>query len=112
MLVEIDKKTGRLSTITSLEEDRVVQEMTEVDFIKIFPPSRIVSPRQIRQALTATGLRAPVESAVATGDQDLKDWWNCATQFEENHPMILGMAQQLGVTLDQLASLFTLAASK
>jgi hypothetical protein len=60
-------------------------------------PPIIVSPRQIRQALTAAGLRAQVEAAVAAGDQDLKDWWEFATQFEEDHPMVVGMAQGLGV---------------
>ena len=36
------------------------------------------TPRQIRQALTASGLRAAVEGAVAASDQDTKDWWEFA----------------------------------
>jgi hypothetical protein len=75
------------------------------------PLPRIVSPRQIRQALTATGLRTGVEAAVAAGDQDLKDWWEFATQFEQDHPMVTGMATALGVTAQQLDDLFALAAS-
>lgn len=77
------------------------------------PPNaiRIVSPRQIRQALTASGLRAQVEAAVAAGDQDLKDWWEFATQLEQNHPMVNAMAIGIGVTGEQLDALFELAAS-
>ena len=70
-----------------------------------------VSPRQIRQALTAAGLRSAVEAGIAAGDQNLKDWWEFATAFEENHPMVIGMAAQLGQTTEQLHSLFELAQS-
>ncbi len=71
----------------------------------------IVSPRQIRQALTATGLRSQVEAAIAAGSQDLKDWWEFATAFEENHPMVVQMALGLQVDGDALHSLFALAAT-
>jgi hypothetical protein len=75
------------------------------------PPIFVVSPRQIRQALTSIGLRAQVETAVLAGTQDLQDWWNYATQFEQNHPMVVGMSQQLGVSDVQLQQLYELAAS-
>jgi hypothetical protein len=71
-----------------------------------------VSPRQIRQALTATGMRTQVETAVASGDQDLKDWWEFATAVEENHPEVIGMATMLGLTDTQRHDLFVLAASR
>ena len=71
----------------------------------------VVSPRQIRQALTQVGLRASVEAAVFAGSQDAKDWWEFATAFEENHPMVLGMAQQLDVSDGDLHSLFVLAST-
>lgn len=70
-----------------------------------------VSPRQIRQALSRAGLRTAVESAVAAGDQDTKDWWEFATEFERTHPMVVGMGAALGQTALQLDSLFTLAAT-
>lgn len=74
-------------------------------------PPIIVSPRQIRQALTAQNLRAQVETAIAAGDQDLKDWWEYATAFEENHPMVVAMATGLNVSEEDLHNLFLLAAS-
>ena len=71
----------------------------------------IVSPRQIRQALTAAGVRDQVELSIANGTQDLKDWWEFATQFEEQHPEVVGMAANLSLTDAQRHDLFVLAAS-
>ena len=70
-----------------------------------------VSPRQIRQALSQSNLRADVETAVAAGDQDLKDWWEYATSFVENHAQVVAMAQQLNLSDAQLHDLFVLASS-
>ena len=72
-------------------------------------PTLTVSPRQIRQALTQLNLRTLVEAAVAAGNQDLKDWWEFATQIEENHPEVLEMATALGITDTQRHDLFVLA---
>jgi len=74
-------------------------------------PVTVISPRQIRQALTAAGLRAQVEAAVAAGNQDLKDWWEFATQFERMHPMVVAMGTGLGQTSQDMDDLWELAAS-
>ena len=70
-----------------------------------------VSPRQIRQALTASGLRAAVEAAVAAGSQDMKDWYEFSTSIERNHPMVIAMGEALSVTPTAMDDLFILAAS-
>lgn len=70
-----------------------------------------VSPRQIRQALTIVGLRASVEAAVAASDQDTKDWWEFATEFERNHIKVVAMINALGVSDQQADDLWLLAAS-
>lgn len=57
-----------------------------------------LTPRQLCMALTRAGLRAQVEAAVATGDQDLKDWWEKSLSFERNHPQVVLMIQALGKT--------------
>ncbi len=75
------------------------------------PQPIIVSPRQIRQALTASNLRSQVESAVANGDQDLKDWWEFSTSYESNHPEVQGMATSLNISNEQVIQLFELARS-
>ena len=69
-----------------------------------------ITPRQIRQVLTASGIRAQVEAAVADGDQDLKDWWEFSSSFERYHPVLVEMATDLGLTDDQIDNLFDQAA--
>ena len=70
-----------------------------------------LTPRQIRQALTHVGLRTQVESAVAAGSQDLKDWWEYSSAFERLHPQVIAMGTALGQTEQQLNDLWTLGAS-
>ena len=70
-----------------------------------------VSPRQIRQALNRAGLRANVEAAVAAGDQDTKDWYEFATEFERSSPIVVALGKALGVPSLQLDDLWTLAAA-
>jgi len=72
-------------------------------------PLPVVSPRQIRQALTRINLRAQVEAAVTAGSQDLKDWWEYSTEFRRDNPLVEGMAQGLGVTSGQVDDLWRLA---
>lgn len=71
----------------------------------------IVTPRQIRQALTAAGLRAQIEAGVAAADQDTRDWWEFATSFESDHPMVLTMCSALGISDEQRGQVFQLAAT-
>ena len=74
-------------------------------------PIAPISPRQIRQVLTKTGLRAAVEGAVAAGDQDLKDWWEFSTTFERLNPQVVAMGAALGQSDAHLDSLWALGAS-
>ena len=69
----------------------------------------VVTPRQIRLALNAAGLRDAVENAVAASDQAIKDWWEYALDIERKHPLIESMAQQLGITDQQIDTLFVAA---
>ena len=96
------------------ERDCTPAEVAEIEarkaaaLLPVVPES--VSPRQIRQALTALGLRSAVEAAVAAGDQNLKDWWEFATAFERAHPRVIAMAQALDVSTEELDQLFIVAA--
>lgn len=85
----------------------------------VAPPAAVpatVSPRQIRQALNrvpfgAGTLRQAVEAAVAGGDQDTRDWWEFATEFERQHPKVVAMGQGLGVSAADMDDLWILAGS-
>jgi hypothetical protein len=72
------------------------------------PPVTQISPRQIRMALTQMSLRTTVETAIASGDQDMKDWYEFSTYFDRNHPQVLAMAAVLGVSDAQLDALWAL----
>ena len=74
-------------------------------------PITSCTPRQIRQVLTAVGLRTAVETAVAAGSQDLKDWWEFSTVIERTHPEVIAMGAALGQAPEQLDALFTAGAA-
>lgn len=84
---------------------QAIQNHPKVEFIAP------LTPRQIRQALTRAGLRSMVEGAVASGNQDLKDWWEFSSSFERKHPEVVGMGQALGQSDAQLDALWALGAT-
>ena len=45
--------------------------------------------------MTAAGLRNAVETAIAAAGIDTKDWYQYATAFERNHPMVDALATGL-----------------
>lgn len=78
------------------------------------PTGTSASPRQLRQALSRVPygsgtLRDLVESTVALGDQDLRDWWEFSTSYDRNHPNVSEMAATLGVSSEQVDQLWALA---
>lgn len=74
-------------------------------------PGIIVSPRQFRQALTKAGLRTAVDAFVAAQNQDVKDWYEYATEFDSSHPMVAGMAAAMGKSAADIKTVFELAAT-
>jgi len=75
------------------------------------PVPEAVTPLQIRRALNTAGLRATVEAAVQSADQDVKDAWDFALEVRRDNALLTGMAAQLGMTSEQIDDLFRLAAS-
>lgn len=66
-----------------------------------------ISPRQIRQQLTAIGLRQAVEEYVASSsDYNLKDWWEYSTSFDRNNEILISASSLLGLTDAQVDDLF------
>ena len=85
----------------------------EAEALKPIPVVSIpdVTPRQIRMALSRTGLRSTVEAAIASGSQDLKDWYEFSTTFQRLQPLVIQMGIDLGQTPEQLDALWQLAAT-
>ena len=89
------------------------EEATSIKASKVQapPPVTIISPRQIRMAMTQMSLRNAVEAVVAAGDQDLKDWYEFSTYFDRNHPQVIAMATTLSIDDTQLDALWALGAT-
>lgn len=91
--------------------DSSIEEYIIEDIPAIIPVPTSVSPRQIRQALTRANLRTTVETAISSGDQDTKDWYEFATEFERSHHKVEMLAEVLNVSSEQLDALWILAAT-
>lgn len=104
--VEYTDSEDVLHTVAEQEAAAIAADI-EAKRVAAIPAS--VSPRQIRQALTRAGLRASVEAAVAAGDQDTKDWYEFATEFRRDSPVVADLGLALGVSDLQLDDLWTLA---
>ncbi|MDP1527739.1 MAG: hypothetical protein Q8M20_18195 [Rhodocyclaceae bacterium] len=64
---------------------------------------------QFRIALTQLGLRAIVEQAILTANQDTKDMWEYFTTYRRLHPAVIGIATALGKTDVEVDAIFELA---
>ncbi|NYG46350.1 hypothetical protein GGD67_003821 [Bradyrhizobium sp. IAR9] len=67
------------------------------------------SARQLRLAMNATGLRDDIEEYVASQSRDVQDSWQWTTEFESTHPFVVGAAEQLNKSTEELRALFLLA---
>lgn len=65
------------------------------------PPVLSCTPWQLRKSLNHFELRAAIESFVAnSGDQDIKDAWEFATEFRRDHPFVAACTAALAPALD------------
>lgn len=76
----------------------------------------IVTPRQLKTSLVLNGISlSQVDSAIATlSDPDktiVAIAWEYAVEFERSHPFILQLAPLIGLTQEQVDSIFIQAAS-
>ena len=77
----------------------------------VIPVPQSVTPAQFRRALNQLDLRDAVEAAVAQADRDTQDMWGYSMSFDRDNPYLLGMAQALGISDEQLDGVFILAGS-
>lgn len=89
-------------------------ELSEYGIVKVEPepaptPVEVVpnlNPRQIRFVLNQAGLREQVETLIAAADQTTKDYWEFSLEYEFAHPVLVGMANALGITEEQRKQMF------
>lgn len=66
-----------------------------------------ITPRQIRQQLTAIGLRQTAEDLISSSsDYNLKDWWEYSQDFQRSHPILKEMGEKLGMNEDDMDNFF------
>ena len=65
-----------------------------------------LSAWQVRKVLTQFNLRAQVEGAIAQADANTKDAWLFANEFGRDNALLNAMAASLGLTSEQLDSMF------
>lgn len=70
-----------------------------------------VTPLQIRKALRQVGLKAAVDSYLATLPEEVAEEWEYALEVRRDNPTLLAAADALGMTEAQADDLFRLAAS-
>ncbi|NPU64593.1 hypothetical protein HL667_06250 [Bradyrhizobium sp. 83012] len=71
----------------------------------------VVTPRQIRLAMTQVGVREQVEEYVKQAPIAVRDSWEYSTQLKQNDPMVVACMVALGKTQAELDALFELAAT-
>lgn len=90
------------------------ENMTPCDVVQPNPVASVAacSPWQIRKALNDLGLRDAVEAAVSSsGNQQLKDGWEYATEFRSDDPFVLSMGAALGKASDETREMIAFAAT-
>lgn len=77
------------------------------------PPKvpQVVTMRQARLALHATGLLDAVNAAITQAGGASAIEWEYAQELRRDHPLIAALTPALGITSEQLDALFTQAAT-
>lgn len=88
---------------------RAAEIEAELAAAAIAVPATVTSV-QARRAITAAGLRATVESAVAAADPATQALWYTADPIERANPTLIALATSINLTSDQLDALFRTAA--
>lgn len=73
------------------------------------PVPQSITPRQCRLVLLAQGLLASVETMIASQDQATQITWAYASEFRRDDPLLNQLAQNLGLTEQQIDAFFIAA---
>lgn len=73
---------------------------------QVTPPIKPLNPAQIRLVLLNNGLLEQVESMIAQSTDAVKIEWEFRTEYRRTNPLLLQMAAALGLTDEQLDTMF------
>lgn len=74
------------------------------------PLPLVVSAAQGRLALLDAGLLATVKAAVDQADEATQIWFEYATEWQRDHPILATLAAQVGLSSGEIDDLFVAAA--
>jgi FtsZ-binding cell division protein ZapB len=70
-----------------------------------------ITPLQGRIVLKRAGLLATVEAAITHANGETQIWWEYATLWHRNHPVLIALGTSLGLSTEQVDEMFIQAAS-
>lgn len=96
-----------------ITRDATPAESAEIDARKTAPPPvpESIMASQFLRSLNYHGMRSQVDTYVAGSDQDTKDWYARAQQFERHHQKVLSAMSALSITDAQADAVWTYGAS-
>jgi len=116
--VEIQAEVLTGSTVEILED-----EVVETETVRNKTPEEIaaeqeewrrstsVTPLQIRRALRQIGLLDEVQNFIENSSAEVREAWEYAIQIDRNNELIIGAANAIGVSEQEVDNLFRLAAT-
>ncbi|MGB3387393.1 MAG: hypothetical protein WBA88_05360 [Pseudaminobacter sp.] len=94
----------------SPQEEAAVRAAWAANATQPEPVPPVVSAAQGRLALLDAGLLATVKAAVAQADEATQIWFNRATEWRRDHPILAALGAQLGLSGEAIDDLFRAAA--
>ena len=105
-----NERDGAIEVIASLQS-RVAELQKQIDELTAKPTTPTITARQGKLSLLRAGLLDSVKTAVAKADESVQIYWTESTEWHRDDKVLVGMATQLGLTNEQLDSLFAQAAT-
>ena len=88
-----------------MDEEAIAKEVAKrKEELKV----KVITPLQAKLQLNAMGLLDEVEDMVAA-DRSVQLYWEYALEIRREHPTLMAMATQLGLTSEQLDDMFIAA---
>ena len=101
----VENGTEVMNGLTYKNYDVVELTVEELVAIAKNKVPQTITPRQLRLQLLAIELLDEVE-ALCSADRAMSIWFEYSLDFQRTHPMIEAMAVQLGLTADQIDTMF------
>lgn len=93
------------------DSDAAFWRWSDGQIVAVEPVPASVTPRQVRLLLLSQNLLSQVEAIIAGSDEATKITWQYASEFRRADPLLEALAQQIGLTNEQVDQFF-IAASK